>query len=63
MLFKLERYKELEQLRRRVLEIYQNWLGPRDSSTLDAMNMLGASLHMQKRYDEADVYFQKYLKG
>lgn len=60
---KLEQYREAEELRRRVLTSLQKTLGPEHPKTLDAINKVGATLHMQKRYDESKVLFHQYLDG
>lgn len=60
---KLEQYREAEELRRRVLTSLQKTLGPEHPQTLDVINKVGATLHMQKRYDESKVLFHQYLDG
>lgn len=53
---KLEQNRKAEELRRRMLTSCQKTLGPEHLQTLEAINNVSATLHMQKRY-ESTVYF------
>jgi hypothetical protein len=59
----LKKYEEAEELRRQVLKGLQRTLGPDHPQTLDAVNKVGAILHIQKKYDASSVMFRQYAEG
>lgn len=59
----LKKHEEAEELRHQVLKGLQRTLGPDHPQTLDAVNKVGAILHIQKKHGESAVMFRQYAEG
>ncbi len=55
------KFADAEPLLRKVLEIYEGVLGPKNSGTTESCNNLADNLHVQGRFKDAEALYRKAL--